>query len=145
MERILCRVWKIDGKGMAKRDFIHVEDTCEAITKIVNTKKNLNGNVLNVGSGKCISINSICNKITKIKKYNKNKVQYITDRPGQVDKHICDISKFYKIFKWKPKIKFEDGLNKTFEWYEKNSSWWKNKISMQQIRIVMPDGKVLIH
>ena len=60
-------------------------------------------------------------------------------------KYCANISLLKKITKWKPKIKFEDGLKTTFEWYENNSSWWKNKISMQQIRIVMPDGKVLIH
>ena len=78
-------------------------------------------------------------------KKKKTSVVFETDRPGQVDKHICNMKKFNKEFNWLPKTRFDNGLSLTYEWYKKNRSWWENKLSMQKIRIVLPNGKVIHH
>ena len=135
----------LHGDGQAQRDFMHVDDTCEALLKVILSKKVFNSEVFNIGTGRSRSIESISKKLIQYSNYDKNKIKYIKDRPGQVDKHIADITKFSKIFKWKPKIQFESGLLRTFEWYKNNISWWINKTSMQQIRIVLPNGDIYYH
>lgn len=137
----------LHGNGKAKRDFIHVQDTCEAIAKIIQNidKKFLYQETYNIGSGTKLSVKQIAEKICKYNNYSRKKIKMITNRPGQVDEHWCDYSKFSKRFKWKPKISFDQGLSQTFEWYKKNFDWWKNKIISQKVRIVMPDGKILYH
>ena len=135
----------LHGYGKARRDFMHVDDTCEALLKVILSKKVFNSEVFNIGTGISRSIESISKKLIQHNNYDKNKIIYIKNRPGQVDKHIADITKFSKIFKWKPKIQFESGLIRTFEWYKNNISWWINKTSMQQIRIVLPNGDIYYH
>jgi len=136
----------LHGKGMAKRDFIHVQDTCEAILKIVDSKKKFKNEVFNLGSENCFSVKEIASAILKIEKksHNSNYV-FDTDRPGQVDKHKCNMKKFKEIFKWQPKKSFNIGLKETYDWYKKNTNWWKGKLSMQKIRIVLPNGQIIYH
>ena len=135
----------IHGNGDSSRDFVHVNDTCEAILKVLSSKKDIIGNEFNIGFGEDISIKEIALKLCHLKEFDLKNINYIFDRPGQVAKHICDYSKFAKVFDWKPKIDFDSGLEKTFEWYEKNVNWWKEKVQTQKVRIVMPNGEVFFH
>lgn len=137
----------IHGDGSSKRDFMHVDDTCEAILEVIKkyNKKSVYQETFNIGTGECLSVNDIANKVIETTGYNKKKIEYIVDRPGQVGKHWCDFQKFTKIFKWMPKVKFVDGILQTYEWYLRNQGWWENKIIQQKVRIVMPDGKVIYH
>ncbi len=137
----------VHGNGVAKRDFIHVSDTCSAIMKAVENydKKTLFQEVYNIGTGDKLSVKQIANKICEKTNYSKKNIKMIIDRPGQVDEHWCDFSKFSKNLKWKPKIKFEKGLLKTIDWYKENMNWWKRKIISQKVRIVMPNGDVFYH
>ncbi len=77
----------------------------------------------------------------------KKKVQShkIINRPGQVDLHWCNYEKFSRKFNWKPKIKFNDGLRETFQWYLNNKPWWKDKLLDRKVRVVMPNGKIFYH
>ena len=135
----------VHGNGDSSRDFIHVDDTCEAILKVLLSKKNIEGNEFNIGSGMDISVKDIAIKLCELKKYSKNKINYIFDRPGQVAKHICNYTKFSSTFDWKPKIDFDSGLKLTFKWYEENKDWWREKVQTQKVRIVMPNGEVFFH
>ena len=137
----------IHGDGKSKRDYIHVDDTCEAILKVLETKnlKKIYQKTFNIGTGESLSVNNIAKEICKITNYNKKKVKYIVDRPGQVGKHWCDFTKFSNTFRWQPKIKFKDGILETYKWYLNNKKWWSNKLIEKKVRIVMPDGKILYH
>ena len=135
----------LHGKGVAKRDFIFVLDTCEALLKVIDSKKIFSNEVFNLGSENCFSVSEISKKIINYDKTKKTSVVFETDRPGQVDKHICNMKKFNKEFNWLPKTMFDNGLSLTYEWYKKNRSWWENKLSMQKIRIVLPNGEVIHH
>ena len=78
-------------------------------------KKNLSQNILNVGSGKTVSVN----RIAKLLGGNKKK---IPKRPGEPDITFADISEITKKTGWKPKISIEDGVKIVLE----NLSDWKN-------------------
>jgi UDP-glucose 4-epimerase len=104
----------IVGDGKQKRDFLNIKDAVEAIIKSSKLKKNKL--ILNIGSGKCYSINYIANLIC-----NKNKV-WLPKRPGEPDITWSNISKAKKILNWSPSIKIEDGVKELIN----NINYWKN-------------------
>ncbi len=89
------------GDGKQTRDFIFVTDLAEAF--YIASQSNITGEYYNIVAGNPQSIN----KLTKL---IGGDVTYIPKRPGEPDSTWADISKFTKDFKWRPKIKFEDGV-----------------------------------
>jgi dTDP-glucose 4,6-dehydratase len=136
----------VHGGGEASRDWIHVNDTCEAIDVILNApNEKVVGEVFNVGTGRTISIKKIAHSVVAAMGENESKIGYSEDRPGQVDCHIADISKIERVLGWKPNIAFEDGLLKTIEWYRYNQKAWEKQIWLRQIPITLKDGTKVIH
>jgi len=113
----------------AKRDFIFVDDVIDAIEKTSKTP-NIEGEIFNVGSGKEYSIEDVINIVqSKLKKDLKVSWGNIEkQRSFETNNHwIANISKIKKEIKWNPKVNFEKGLAKTFEWYENNANIYKTK------------------
>ncbi len=119
----------IYGKGLNSREWIYVDDHCEALEKIFRNGKI--GNFYNIGSN--ININNI--KLTKklltiIKnkyKFGKMvKIKFISDRPGHDLRYAINSSKIKKQLNWKPKVKLDLGLKKTFKWYLENQKYFSN-------------------
>lgn len=137
---------RVHGDGSAARDFIFVEDTCEAIDIIMHAElKQICGEAFNIASGVDRSIQSIAQDVVKIMKKNKKLISYAGDRPGQVFRHTGDFSKINKVFGWKPKVNWESGLKKTIEWYKKNREWWQPMLWMREVPIVTKSGKRELH
>ena len=61
-----------------------------------------------------------------IKINNKTKIKFVKDRPGHDFRYALDSNKIFKQLKWKPKIKFEEGLKNTITWYFKNKNFFKS-------------------
>ncbi|MFA5216559.1 dTDP-glucose 4,6-dehydratase [Sulfuricurvum sp.] len=136
----------VHGEGEASRDWIHVNDTCEAIDAILNApNEKVVGEVFNVGTGRTISIKEIAQSVVSAMSGNESIIGYSEDRPGQVDCHIADISKIERVLGWKPKIFFEEGLLKTIQWYGENRNLWEKQIWMRQVPITLKDGTKVIH
>lgn len=91
----------IVGNGNQTRDFVYVKDVAEAFFKASQLKEN--SRILNIASGKEISVNKIANMISK------NKI-YIPKRPGEPDRSKANINLAKKILKWKPKISVSEGV-----------------------------------
>jgi NAD dependent epimerase/dehydratase len=106
------------GNLNAIRDFLYVEDLCEAYEKILTSKK-LYGEIINVGSNKEISVKKLIIRVSKIL---NSKVKVIVDkkriRPkySEVERLKCNTSKLRKNIKWKPKHNLEKGLKKLISW-----------------------------
>ncbi|QUC64451.1 SDR family NAD(P)-dependent oxidoreductase [Nitrosopumilus sp. K4] len=121
LERLnMNKVCTITGNGKQTRDFTYVDDTCEGIMLADQSKKAI-GETFNVGQGKETSINKIAQLMTK--KYNEItgkeiscKFKYTRSRPGDVMRHLSDISKARKILGYKPKVSIDEGLNRVIEW-----------------------------
>ena len=116
------------GKGLNSREWIYVNDHCEALIKIFNQGKI--GQFYNIGSNKNFSNIEITKMLLKISqnyiKLKKNvKIKFVKDRPGHDLRYALNSNKIIKNLKWKPKIKINDGLDKTFLWYFKNSDYYK--------------------
>jgi len=115
------------AKGKNSREWIHVEDHCEALFRLY--LKGKSGESYNVGSGINLRnidlvkrILRIC-KTMKIKIGKKTKVKFVKDRPGHDFRYALNNKKIFKELKWKTKIKFNEGLKKTIIWYYKNQKF----------------------
>jgi dTDP-glucose 4,6-dehydratase len=136
----------IHGDGNAERDWVFVEDHCRALDLIIHCDIDLvRGQVINIGSGTSISIQKIAEMI--IRKMNKpgDLLTYISDRPGQVFRHTADIAKAKKLLGWEPSTTFDDGLERTIDWYTKNRAWWEKQTWLRHIPIITKDGRKSMH
>ena len=123
----------IYGNGKNVREWIHVNDHCEALIKIAINGKI--GESYNIGSGIKIQNIELMNKIISIfKKINtnqKNKINFhfVKDRPGHDFRYSLNSSKLKTELKWKCKINFNEGLKDTINWYidKFNKNFFKNK------------------
>ena len=121
------RALPIYGKGINEREWIYVKDHCEALLKIY--QKGLVGNFYNIGSNEVLKNNVLVKNILSIAKKEilvgkKVKVIYVKDRPGHDIRYSLNSRKIIKSLKWKPKTKLNDGLKKTFFWYQNNLNYF---------------------
>ena len=119
----------IYGKGLNTREWIFVDDHCNALIKIF--EKGKIGNFYNIGSNfnlKNIKITKMLIKIAKTKlNVGKNvKIKYVKDRPGHDIRYALNSNKLIKQLKWKPKINIYEGLKMTFDWYLKNPKYYSS-------------------
>ena len=108
----------IYGDGEQTRDYIYVTETADATIQIYN-QKNTQGKLVNVGSGKETSINTLVKTIMMLLGCDKP-IIYENTRPGDVRRHIADISLAKKLINFKQKIDLEEGMKWTIEWYKKS-------------------------
>lgn len=113
---------EIHGGGLQTRDWLYVSDHCDALEKFLHFRTD--GETLNLGTGRDISILYIANLILKHLNKSPSLIKHVGDRPGQVKKHIACTKKAEKLLKWKAKTSFEIGLKKTIDWYLQNKRWW---------------------
>ncbi len=116
----------IYGTGENIRDWIHVNDHCDAIYQVL--KKGKKGSSYNISSDNEIDNKIIIKKILLLMKKDENMVEYVKDRPGHDFRYSMDSTKIRKELGWSPKIEFDKGLKNTVKWYLENEQWWK-KIS----------------
>ena len=117
----------IYGKGINSREWIYVDDHCEALIKIF--KKGKVGNFYNIGSNLNLNNIKITKHLLKIAKkrirVGKNvKINFVKDRPGHDLRYALNSNKVIKSLKWKPKVNISNGLTKTFDWYLKNPGYY---------------------
>lgn len=117
------------GDGKNVRDWLYVEDNCEAIDLVLHKGKV--GEVYNIGGENERENIEITRFILKELKKPEEIIQFIKDRPGHDRRYSVDCSKVKKLG-WSPKTKIEDGLIKTIKWYQDNSEWWKKTKEKQK-------------
>ncbi|SUP44770.1 dTDP-glucose 4,6-dehydratase [Veillonella criceti] len=115
------------GDGLNVRDWLYVTDHCEAIDLIVRQGKV--GEVYNVGGHNEVNNLTIVKTICSILGKSENLIEYVTDRQGHDRRYAIDPAKIHSDLGWLPKVKFEDGIVKTIEWYKQNKDWWEPIIS----------------
>jgi len=115
------------GKGLNVRDWLYVEDHCRAIDLIIHKGKT--GEVYNVGGHNewrnIDIVKLICKELGK----PENLITYVTDRKGHDMRYAIDPTKIHDELGWLPETKFEDGIQKTIQWYLSHLEWWSEIIS----------------
>lgn len=107
-------VW---GDGSATREFFYVEDAAEAI--VAATEKYEKGEPVNIGAGFEISIKDLVGKLVELMEF-KGKINWDTTKPNGQPRRCLDTSKAKREFGFEAKTKFDEGLQKTVEWYYKH-------------------------
>lgn len=143
---ILGEPMTVHGDGSARRDFLYVDDHCEALDRILHAdRERVIGQVLNLGTRHDVSVLEIAQAVSAAMPNAKSGIEMIGNRPGQVFRHTCDPSKAEAILSWTPRTDFETGLQKTIDWYVANQDWWMPLRWMRHIPIVTADGKKELH
>ena len=120
----------IYAKGKNSREWIYVDDHCEALIKLFFKGKS--GEKYNIGSDINCSNIFLVNKILKsfaikkIKIGKKVNIIFVKDRPGHDFRYALNSSKIKRTLKWKPKIKLSQGISKTVDWYINNQNYFNN-------------------
>ncbi len=137
----------VHGDGSAARDFLFVEDHCDALDRLLHTDLgSVVGEVINIGTGCHRTVLEIARAVREAMGNPANSpISYIGDRPGQVFRHTCDGSKAARLLDWRPTTSFEDGLERTIRWYSDNADWWKPQMWMRHIPIITASGKREMH
>jgi len=115
------------GDGMNVRDWIYVEDHCEAILKVF--EKGRIGEVYNIGAENEKPNIEIVKLILKELRKDESLITYVKDRPGHDRRYAIDATKIKTELGWKPSHTFETAIKETINWYIQNQSWWKEIIS----------------
>lgn len=115
------------GEGINVRDWLYVEDHCRAIDLIL--EKGKVGQVYNIGGHNEMRNIDIVKKILAILGKPESLITYVTDRKGHDMRYAIDPTFIHNELGWLPETKFEDGIQKTVQWYLDNRSWWENIIN----------------
>jgi len=122
----------IYGNGENIRDWLYVEDRCNAISQVLEYGKI--GETYNIGGNNEIKNIDIVTKICSIldelipiqnKSSYMDLITFVKDRPGHDYRYAIDSSKIQNELNWKPNESFETGIYKTIEWYLENERWWR--------------------
>ena len=113
------------GDGKNVRDWLYVEDHCRAIDLIIRNGRV--GEVYNVGGHNEKTNLEVVQLI--IAALGKGEIKFVRDRAGHDRRYAIDPPKIHNELGWLPQTKFEDGIQKTIQWYLDNKSWWENIIS----------------
>jgi len=114
------------GQGLNVRDWLHVEDHCRALEKIILEGK--------IGETYCVGGEAEKQNIEVIREILKEfgadeaSIEYVKDRAGHDWRYAMDISKIRSKLGWEPQVSFAEGIRATVDWYKENREWWSNKI-----------------
>ena len=119
----------IYGKGKNSREWIYVKDHCEALIKVY--QKGKIGEFYNIGSNKNLNNLEVCRNLINVSKNliklgKKVKISFVKDRPGHDIRYALNSNKIKKDLGWFPKTSFKEGIRLTFNWYNKNKSYYKS-------------------
>lgn len=112
----------IYGDGKNIRDWLFVEDNCEAIDFILHQGKE--GEIYNIGAANEVKNIKLVKEVLKILGKPETLITFVPDRPGHDYRYSIDSTKIRKLG-WKPRHQLEEALEKTVKWYQENEWWWK--------------------
>lgn len=112
----------IYGSGTNIRDWIYVQDHCEAVDVVLQRGKA--GEVYNVSAGNEIPNIEIAKKILALLDKPESLITFVEDRPGHDVRYSLDSTKIRSTLEWQPKFSFNESLGSTVRWYVENEQWW---------------------
>ena len=111
------------GDGLNVRDWLHVDDHCRGIHAVV--KKGRAGEIYNIGGGQELSNKELTQTILSEFGKGEESIEYVPDRLGHDFRYSVNIEKISGELGYAPRVKFEEGIKQTINWYRNNESWWR--------------------
>jgi dTDP-glucose 4,6-dehydratase len=122
------RAIHVYGDGLHRRDWLHVDDHCNALVKIIEGGRP--GETYNVGGhgeqANLEVVHAICDRLDKIRPRPnpyRTLIEFVPDRPGHDRRYCVDATKLESELGWLPGVTFEAGLSHTVDWYLSNPEW----------------------
>lgn len=111
------------GDGMNVRDWIHVDDHCNALWAVL--QNGCLGTCYNIGGESEMANLSIVKIIVAALGKSESLISFVTDRPGHDRRYAMNIDHIRKEVGWRPVVRFESGIQSTIEWYLQHEAWWR--------------------
>lgn len=112
------------GTGENVRDWLYVEDHCAAIDLVM--RKGRVGEVYNVGGHNERTNLEVVKTILRALGKPESLITYVADRPGHDRRYAIDPTKIHEELGWLPQTRFDEGIQRTIQWYLDNRPWWEN-------------------
>jgi len=112
------------GTGLNSRDWIHVDDHCMGIYKVL--MKGVPGEIYNVGGGTELSNIDLTKLILEIMDKDLDQIRFVEDRLGHDFRYSINTEKIKKELEYSPSSDFNENLESTINWYQLNQNWWKS-------------------
>lgn len=116
----------IYGSGNNVRDWIYVQDNCRAIHSVLG--KGEKGQIYNIAGGNEKKNIDIAKEILRTLSLPDTMIEYVADRLGHDFRYSLNCEKIHRLG-WKPQVQFEDGLQRTIDWYRSNEWWWRRLVN----------------
>ncbi|MBT4292666.1 dTDP-glucose 4,6-dehydratase [bacterium] len=113
----------IYGDGKNVRDWLHVDDHCDAIYTVLTDGKP--GAVYNIGGNNEMENIQIVELLLEMLGKDKSLIKFVKDRPGHDQRYAIDASLIKQELGWEPSYTFETGIKETVQWYLDNRKWWE--------------------
>jgi len=110
----------IHADGMQSRDFCHVDNVVSANLLAAFSAQPLKGQVLNIGCGERHTLMQMVELLNELSGETRQP-QFAPPRPGDVKHSQADIARAREVLGYEPRVRFKEGLAKTFEWYKRNA------------------------
>jgi dTDP-glucose 4,6-dehydratase len=117
------------GDGMNVRDWLFVEDHCDALWLVLN--RGVSGETYNIGGHNewpnIRIVELLCDLVDEMRPdlggNSRQLISFVKDRPGHDRRYAIDASRIERDLGWRPAHRFEDGIRKTVRWYLDNTQW----------------------
>jgi UDP-glucose 4-epimerase len=103
------------GDGKQTRDFVHVNDICQAIERSMSCEKSSSG-LFQIGTGTETSVNELISMIFDVVG-EKREVRYVAERKGEIRRNYCCIDKARNILGYSPEVMIQNGIQTTWDWF----------------------------
>ncbi len=114
----------IYGTGKNIRDWLYVDDHCDAIMRVFLNGKS--GNSYNISDSNELTNIELVEKVLEHLNKSKDLIYFVEDRPGHDLRYGIDSSKIRNELGWKPKHSVDENLETTISWYLENQDWWED-------------------
>jgi len=112
------------GDGLNVRDWLHVDDHCEAILTVL--EKGTAGEVYNIGGNNERSNRELTDMILQVMGHGEEMIRYVDDRKGHDRRYAIDARKIENELGWRPtRSAWPEALEATVKWYRDNEAWWR--------------------
>ena len=111
------------GDGLQVRDWLYVEDNCQAILRVLEAGRP--GNVYNVGGGHELTNLALTETLLAQLDKPRSLITLVPDRPGHDRRYALDCRKIFLELAWHPLVDFQTGLRRTIDWYREHRGWWE--------------------
>ena len=112
------------GTGLNRRDWLHVDDHCRALTTLLGHPA-VEGETFNIGAQHELDVLTITSTILRLLGKPGTLIRHVEDRPGHDRRYAVDSGKLTRLTGWRPETRFEDGIRETVEWFKQNEAWWR--------------------